>query len=336
MLEKPKIEEKKILHTLEHEFGLGVKVITFLPLGADQNTAVYRVVTQDEEVFFLKLRNGEFNKSSVSIPSYLSKLGIKQVIPPLTTRNGQLHAKLERNTVILYPFVEGQNGFQRNLSDMQWQEFGATMRKFHTANFPSAITRNIPKEDFSPRWRELIKMFLARFEKEVFSERIAHETAAFLRTKNMELLELVKKTEHFVRILQERNTDFVLCHGDIHAWNLLLADNGALFLVDWDTLIFAPKERDLMFIGGGLGGRLHTPQDEETLFYEGYGLTPVDPVALTYYRYERILEDIAVYCDQIFSSNKDGEDRNQALENVKSNFLPNGVLDIARHSDRSI
>ena len=336
MLEKPEIEEKLILGTLEQDFGLLVKSLTFLPLGADQLSAVYRVVTQDEEVFFLKIRSGEFNEASVSIPSYLSKLGIKQVIPPLTTRNGQLHANLERNTVILYPFVEGQNGFQRNLSNQQWREFGATLKKFHTTIFPSAITRSVPRENFSSRWRDSLITYLARLENEVFSECIVLETAAFLRTKNTELHELIELTENFACILQGQNTEFILCHGDIHAWNLLLADNGALFLVDWDTLIFAPQERDLMFIGGGLGGRLHTPQDEESLFYKGYGHMPVDPVALTYYRYERILEDIAVYCDEIFSSNKDGEDRKQALENVKSNFLPNGVLEIARHSDRSI
>ncbi len=26
----------------------------------------------------------------------------------------------------------------------------------------------------------------------------------------------------------------------------------ALYIVDWDTLIFAPKERELMFIGAGI------------------------------------------------------------------------------------
>jgi len=336
MLVKPNLADEKILACLKSEYGLSAEKIVFLPLGADQNTAVYRVVAKEEVVYFLKLRSGDFNEASVSVPKFLSTLGIKQIVPPLATQTGQLHVNLESYAVILYPFVEGQNGFERNLSDPQWREFGTAMKRFHTAKFPLAITRNIPREQFSPQWCESVKMFLIRIDHESFSEPIAREMAVFLKTKSTELLELVKRTELFAHMLQERQLEFILCHGDIHAWNLLLTDNGTFYMVDWDTLIFAPRERDLMFMGGGLGGRRHTPREEETLFYEGYGQTQIDPVALTYYRYERIIEDIAVYCDQIFSFNVGGQDRNLSLENVKSNFLPNGVLEIARQSDQTL
>lgn len=252
MLEKPEIEEKKILNTLENEFGLSVKEINFLPLGADADTAVYHIVTKEDAVYFLKLRSGEFNEASVSVPRYLSKLGIKQIIPPLATRTGQLHAALEQYAVILYPFVEGLNGFQRNLSDLQWREFGAAMQKFHTTKFPLATTRSIPHEEFSPKWRDSVKMFLNRIEHETFSEPVAREMSVFLKKKSVELLELVNRTERFAHLLQDRQLELIVCHGDIHAWNLLLTDNGAFYMVDWDTLVFAPRERDLMFIGGGL------------------------------------------------------------------------------------
>jgi spectinomycin phosphotransferase len=106
-------------------------------------------------------------------------------------------------------------------------------------------------------------------------------------------------------------------------------------MVDWDTLIFSPKERDLMFIGGGLGDSGYTPQEEETLFYQGYGQTQINPTALAYYRYERIVEDIAVYCEQIFVSDKGGKDRKQSLEDLKSNYLPDSTIEVARHSDRA-
>ena len=105
-------------------------------------------------------------------------------------------------------------------------------------------------------------------------------------------------------------------------------------MVDWDTLIFAPKERDLMFIGCGLGDSGYTPQEEETMFYQGYGQTNINQFAIAYYRCERIIEDIAVYCEQIFLSDEGGEDRKESLENVKSNFLPNGTIEMAYQSDK--
>jgi spectinomycin phosphotransferase len=119
----------------------------------------------------------------------------------------------------------------------------------------------------------------------------------------------------------------------MHAWNLLLEANDSFYIVDWDTLIYAPKERDLMFIGGGLHGNGHTPQQEASLFYQGYGPAQADPDALAYYRYVRMIEDIAVYCEQIFLTDAGGEDRTQAVENVKSIFLPGGPLQIARQAD---
>ena len=99
---------------------------------------------------------------------------------------------------------------------------------------------------------------------------------------------------------------------------------------EFHTLIFAPKERDLMFIGGGLGDSGYPPPEEETLFYQGYGPPELDLRSLAYYRSERIVEDIAVYGEQILGSDDGGADRRQALDAVKSNFLPNGTIECAR------
>lgn len=336
MLEKPELKDEKIINCLKTEYGLSVEKIAFLPLGADLNTAVYRVVTNDETVYFLKLRRGEFDEATVAVPKYLSDLGIKQIIPSLTTQTGQLWASLAPFKVILYPYVEGHNGFERNLSDQQWVEFGAALKRFHTADIPSAITSSIQREKFSPQWRDTVKMFLERIEEETFDEPVAVEMAAFLKIKGDETLELVKRAERFAQMLQEQPPEFILCHADIHAWNLLIDDNDAFYMVDWDTLIFAPKERDLMFVGGGLGGNGHTPREEEDLFYQGYGQTQIDPIAMAYYRYERIIEDIAVYCGQIFLSDEGGEDRKQSLEYLKSNFLPNCTIEMACQSDKTL
>ncbi len=62
----------------------------------------------------------------------------------------------------------------------------------------------------------------------------------------------------------------------------------------------------------------------------------VDQVALAYYRYERIVEDIAVFSEQIFSTNKGGRDREQSLRYLKSNFLPNNTIEIAYKSDMTM
>jgi spectinomycin phosphotransferase len=78
-----------------------------------------------------------------------------------------------------------------------------------------------------------------------------------------------------------------------------------------------------------------TSQEEETLFYQGYGSPEINQTVLAYYRYERIVGDIAIYCEQLLSSGAGGNDREQSLDYLISNFHPASMIGIAYRSDRS-
>lgn len=110
---------------------------------------------------------------------------------------------------------------------------------------------------------------------------------------------------------------------------MLVDQNNHLYLIDWDTLILAPKERDLMFIGAGIWNSGYTPTEEEALFYTGYGEANINQDVICYYRLERIIEDIGIYCEHIFLSNDRSEDRKQSLDYIQTNFLPNGTIERA-------
>jgi spectinomycin phosphotransferase len=331
MLEKPDLQDERIVACLQDEYGLPVVQVTFLPLGADLNTAAYRLVAADKTPYFLKLRSGAFDEICATLPKILSDLGIGQIIAPLATQKGQLWASLDAFKLILYPFIEGRNGFEVNLSARQWSALGLTLKSIHTATLPRALLRRIQRETYSPQWREIVKRFLEYVENGVFEDGVAVKMAAFLKSKRGEILELVGQAERLAQTLQARSQDYVLGHSDIHAGNVLIGTNGSFYIVDWDDPILAPKERDLMFIGGGIGSVWNKAR-EETLFYEGYGRTEIDPIALAYYRHERIVEDIAIFCRQIFLTNDDGRDREQAFEYLKSSFLPDHTLEMARRS----
>jgi len=336
MLEKPDLKDGKIIACLQNEYGLRVVQVAFLPLGADQNTAVYRVVAEDETPYFVKLRRGVFDEAAVALPKFLSDQGIVQIIAPLATKTGQLWASLDAFKLILYPFVEGHNGYEVDLSDRHWGDFGAALKSIHTVVAPPALIRCIQQETYSPQWREIVKTFLERVEVDAFDDPVAVELAAFLKARRDEILDLVRRAERLAQALQARSPKLILCHSDIHAGNILIDANDAFYIVDWDNPILAPKERDLMFIGGGQGFAGHTAQEEETLFYRGYGQTQIDPIALAYYRYERIIQDIAAFCEQLLLTNEGGEDREQSLQYLKSNFLPNGTIEIAYESDKML
>ena len=82
MLEKPALSDEKILTCLQEEYGLQFTRLAFLPLGADQNTAVYRAVAEEETLYFVKLRLNDFDEIAVTLPKYYRDQGIQQIIAP--------------------------------------------------------------------------------------------------------------------------------------------------------------------------------------------------------------------------------------------------------------
>lgn len=72
--------------------------------------------------------------------------------------------------------------------------------------------------------------------------------------------------------------------------------------------------------------------DQETSwFYHGYGQAEIDLLALCYYRYERIVVDVAGCSEQIFGMQETVEERQKGL-GLTNQFLPNNVVDIAHRS----
>ena len=335
MLEKPDIEENRIAECLLAEYGISASRLLFLPLGSDINTAVYRVFVDNKTSFFLKLRKGQFNPTSVSLPRFLSGLGIPQIIPALETTSGRLWGKLDAYKTVLYPYIEGRDGYEVQLSDRHWRELGTALNRIHNAVLPPALLSGLRSEDFSPHFRQGVKSFLSSLDKVISDDPITIELAAFLREKQAEILDLVERAEQLAQIVQKQPLAFTVCHADLHAGNIFIAAGGSFYLVDWDEALLAPKERDLMFIGGGLLASGLTAQQEEALFYQAYGQTNVNRPALAYYRFERIIQDIAAFCAQLLLTDAGGADRQQALIYLKSNFLPGNTIEIARQSDRS-
>ena len=335
MLEKPELQDELIISRLHDGYGLRIAGVAFLPLGADLNTAVYRVVADDGRQHFLKLRRGVFDETAVAVPKFLSDRGIAQVMAPIATRTQGLWTSLDALNLILYPFIEGHSGFDVDLSDRQWVELGATLKSIHTTVLPSGLSRRVQQETYSPQWRDSVKTFQARIEGSAYNDPVAAKLAAFLQTRREEIQFIVERAEQLGTTLQRQASEFVLCHADIHAGNVLIGANDELYIVDWDTSILAPKERDLMFVGGGVGGVWHEAR-EEASFYQGYGKAEIDPVALAYYRYERIVQDIATTCEQIFLTAEGGEDREEGLQNLMSQFLPDNVVEIAHKSDKIV
>lgn len=356
MLEDPKIPLSSIHSHLRAEFGLRAREVTFLPLGYDQNTAVYRVAAEDGEMYFLKLRKADFDPIAVEVPDFLRLQGVKAIIPPLPVLVGRhstaadalqarkpgpqtrLWGSMGQYTMILYPFVDGQNGYETALTDQQWRDFGSALKGVHAARLPEALAARIPRETFSLHWRELVASFQAQVEERTYTDPVAQKLAAFMHRNRDKINRLVSQAAELAAALQALPLQLVLCHADLHAGNLHLTPSGRLHIVDWDNPLFAPKEKDLALIGGST---VWSDPRMEALFYEGYfgvsgvgghaGVLPgeIDSQALSYYRCERAVVDIAEFCNQLLLTDEGGADREEAYGYLTGMFSPGHEIDLA-------
>ena len=335
MLEKSNLPDEAIITSVQEAYGLEVVQVSFLPLGADVNAAVYRLQAMDGKTYFAKLKRGNFSEIAVTLPRFLRDQGIEQIIAPLRTQTGQLWHNLHDYCLILYPFVAGRNGFEVVLSPPQWAAFGAALKRVHTVKLPVELEKALPRERYSSLFRERVRVFLAQARVDLFTDPVALAVTELLRAQEAVIRDLIQRAEGLAASLQAQPLDYVLCHSDIHAGNLLVAEDESLYLVDWDEPLLAPKERDLMYIGGAQGFQGVTAQEEERLFYLGSGPTQVNQAAQAYYRFERIIQDIAAYSEQLLLTTGGGEDRQQSFGYLASNFLPGGTEEMAYRTEYS-
>ena len=325
------------LAVMENEYGIKIKKIQQLFTGADKDSFVYKATTDLDALFFVKARTGYFNGSLFELPYLLAESIGGHIIEPVKTLEGNLYLNAGDYIIILYPYINGKSAIAKPLKKDQWIEFGSALRKMHTLKLrPGSL--QIPRESYDGRWRRALKKHMESLNNKNRSN-VYIKQFLDLYDRKAELIKfIIDNAEDISGRLKNSGNGFCLCHGDIHAGNLFIADDGELYIVDWDTLLMAPKERDLMFIGGGVANTWNT-KAEEALFYEGYGeREKVNQEIISYYRFERIIVDLVEYYEQFFAEDfTDGSQvKNQKaiIEKIKSMFYPNGVVDMAFNSGR--
>jgi spectinomycin phosphotransferase len=330
MLEKPNISDELIFANLQAEYEVYGRQLDFHPSG-DSNSAVYHVITERGTKCFLKLKQ-QFDEISVEVPLFLKSRGIAAVLSPYQTKSKRYRVDCGEYKMILYPFIEGKNGFEVELSPYHKHSLGATLKSIHSTPVPPRLESLLPREGFAPRYRERVRSFQARAEQISCRDALAARLASFIKTRSREISHLIKRTEELAAKLRSEPPELVLCHSDVHGRNILIGEAGELYIVDWDEPILAPKERDLMFIGGGID-RIWKSEQDEHIFYEGYGETNINLSALAYYRYERIIEDLAAYGEQLLASDGSTTDRERLYQYFTGNFESSTRMEIAKKTD---
>ena len=113
----------------------------------------------------------------------------------------------------------------------------------------------------------------------------ARPVARLIQEHAAPIRRLLARYDHLVTAARTQPARTVLTHGEPHPGNTMLTGGGWV-LIDWDTALAAPPERDLWSLDPGDGSILHA--------YAGLtGVTP-RPLLLDLYRLRWDIADIAV------------------------------------------
>jgi spectinomycin phosphotransferase len=121
-----------------------------------------------------------------------------------------------------------------------------------------------------------------------------------------------------------------ICHGDPHLLNLLV-DGEALWLIDWDDVVLAPRERDLLFVlDGGVLPFAPVTAEQEAWFFAGYGPVELERERLAYHRAVRALEELVFPSAQLVEPGRASElDRDEARAILAGVLSPTGLVRVA-------
>jgi len=346
-LEYKKILSKAHLEIIEAGYGIKINSIKQQFSGADRNSFIYKVTTSARNDLFLKIRTGELFIPSLYVPYLLSQSIQDHIIEPMKTHDNNLFLRLPEFTAMVYPYIDGSSARGIRLSTEHWIELGRVLKKIHNYKLPdkmSKIAAMIPAESYDDGWRKKLTKIIAELNNK---ERDSSYTKQFifLYEQKSELIKfMIDRAEDLLAKTKDSREENYLCHGDIHAGNMLITREKYFYVVDWDTLVMAPRERDLMFFGGGVANTWNKKEETE-YFFQGYSdyktelSESVNQDLISYFRFERIIIDLVEYYDQFFADDftdtsvpKNYEiekNRKAILERVSSIFYPQGVVDMA-------
>ncbi|MBO0795295.1 MAG: aminoglycoside phosphotransferase family protein, partial [Ktedonobacteraceae bacterium] len=242
--------------------------------------------------------------------------------------------RLDGWTMIVYPFIDGDTSWTGMTSE-QWKEVGTTLRQIHQVTLPPSGFEPLHKETFDPTgYAQWIRSFEPQQEHARFRDSAAERTLRSLWMEHQSTIHTaVASLEKLGGELQRQALPYVVCHADLHPANLLRDQAGHVFVIDWDEVMLAPKERDFIYVR----------EPHAAAFFEGYGQAEIDWTALTYYLWERVVQDL-IECarsvcfrddwteeprtdaTQLFQSILTGEESDIAAANAAATHLPSDLV----------
>jgi len=295
------MSDQALVRVLGDVWGLAVEAIEYRPVGfgsyhwvvLDTGGTRWFVTVDDLDSKLQspgEARSEAFGRlrAALATAMHVRDSGAGFVVAPIPTLAGEPLVWADRRYgVALYPFVDGEA--------FSWGEFSSPAHRRGVLDLvvalhsgPGAASREAMADEFVVPHRatlELTANDITHWDAGPY----ARPASALLVENTQQIRRLLSRYDDLVTEARRLPDRVVLTHGEPHPGNTMLTSAGWV-LIDWDTVLLAPPERDLWSLDPGDGSILGA-------YADATGTTP-EPPLLELYRIRWDLADMALFFNQ--------------------------------------
>jgi spectinomycin phosphotransferase len=316
------INREALLETVRMAYGLNVTSLEYLGVGM---VSAYKMIGPSGTYFLKLFPDTPFGREAAArlegehaLLNALREHDVLERIPRIVRAlDGSTRSSFDGLTFAVYAFIEGRTLWGREGSVLE--PLAQAVARLHAGAsklLSQPLVLPVAQEDFELPFEADLLHHLSTLEHPPTNARPGVLALRDLMLPRQgELLEKLERAKHFQRITRSRPRQNIVAHTDMHGNNLMLDNEGALWLLDWETARVAPAEHDLWMFHPMLG--------EFLIVYDATLEIPreLDADLFGFYIYRRTLEDLAVDVQNILNGNASDEQDRQDLEIVQNNVL---------------
>jgi spectinomycin phosphotransferase len=333
--------DAQLFEWLEADFDLRAVEATLVEGGVDPGATLWRVRDVIGRDLAVKWTSGG-TVAGLTVSHALAHAGVDGVVAPLPATDGRLWSDRRGRRLVVVPWVDAPVALDADLEERHWGALGRLLAAVHA--LPVAGTTDLPSSD-QPRRR--LRRAVAALHRELdeapelgCTTGVADDLTVLVLdeapTIRVVVDALLSGAEHLhaTGIWSRNGTPTVVCHADPHLGNILVGNEGGVWLLDWDDVVLGPREQDLLFVldGGVLAFAPVTAAQTEA-FFTGYGPVEIDRHALAFHRSLRALEDLVDFALEVLAPDRHPRPtREAAYRYLRGNLAAGSLTEAALRS----
>jgi hypothetical protein len=226
------------------------------------------------------------------------------VIAPIPGSTGQILRRLcDRYALSVFPFLEVEPAsFGEFRSSVDRDAVMRLIGQVHNASglvFTETLRRNTLLIQGRERFLEAMRSLEDPWTGGPFAE----PARQLLRSHAGQIRTVLARFDALAAAVNPDASDWAVTHGEPHAANVIRTRAGAMVIVDWDTVAFGPRERDLWML-------VDDAKNDWAAYRDVTGVTAISDETIATYRLHWALSEIAVYTAWF----RDAHDRTEDID----------------------